>query len=71
MFGFLTAMAPFLISIFGFVLERASASIETKKAFLRLVENMAKDGFVSAKLQKSYEEQRKQLDQPKDTPKNG
>ena len=64
MMALITALIPVILTVIGFILDRAKVSIETKKAFLKMVEGMGKDGVVSVRLHESYREQRKRLEAP-------
>jgi hypothetical protein len=62
MMAIFAAAMPAILAILGFILDRISASIATKKAFLQMVEGLGKEGLVSVKLHQSYEEQRRRLE---------
>ena len=61
MIAIITALAPAILSILSFVLDRMGVSVKTKLAFLNMVESMGQEGLISVKLHKSYEDQRQRL----------
>lgn len=51
----LTALLPVILQIVGFIMERIGASIEHKKAFLKLIESLSKDAAVSVRMRAKYQ----------------
>lgn len=58
-------IGTFALRLFGLVLDWSGANRETREAFYDFVGKMNEYQLVSAKLHKSYEEQREDLFKPK------